>query len=304
MDRYLNEEINEGEDDANNLLENYAQQPINEDTDDRGSLLSSVKDKYSIIWGIMFLYGVSALLPWNIFITANDYFVNEKLNTTESFNSTYRTNFTFITGIVGQTTNVIVIFLCTFVPIRGNLQKKIPYTIFVVSILIFLQVIFAIIDSSDWPLGFFIICCASVVILYISTGIMNSCIFYTGSIFPMEYTNAIITGTNCSGLFTALCSVISKATTSNLRLAAIVYFLASFFILLVALGGYFVMHRLEFYKYWYNIYLENKRKAVEQNQDNKTTGKVPYKKIFSKVIIFCFCFLFQINLNFCIGIYF
>lgn len=283
LNKYFNERINDDED-AETLVEHFEEQSTHRDnSEDRESILSRVKDKFLIIWAILFLYGVSALLPWNIFITANDYFVNEKLNTSVSFNSTYRNKFTFITAIIGQTTNLIVIFLCTFFPILGNLQKKIPYTVLVAALLILFQMILAIIDTSEWPLGFFIICCLSVLILYIATGIMNSCIFYTASIFPMEYTNAVVVGTNFSGLFTVVCSIISKATTSNLRLAAILYFLSGFIVLCITLCGYFIMSKLEFYKYWYNVYQENKRKAAEIN-NSEVVEKVPYKKIFKRVI--------------------
>lgn len=61
-----------------------------------------------MIYLILLLFGLANLLPWNIFITATDYFVQYKLNTTESFNTTYQKNFTLYVGIIGQTTNVIM----------------------------------------------------------------------------------------------------------------------------------------------------------------------------------------------------
>ena len=95
-------------------------------------------DKFFIVYGVVLLFGIATLLPWNIFITATDvnalfsfakkihlfkyflikiycfffcyfkYFVNYKLNTNESMSAWYRNDFTFYVGIVGQTTNVLM----------------------------------------------------------------------------------------------------------------------------------------------------------------------------------------------------
>jgi hypothetical protein len=71
-------------------------------------ILRPAKDKFYIVYGIFLLFGIAILLPWNIFITATDYFVNYKLNTTSSQNATYRGDFTFYVGLVGQVTNVVM----------------------------------------------------------------------------------------------------------------------------------------------------------------------------------------------------
>jgi hypothetical protein len=73
--------------------------------DDKTFDLGRVKDKFSIVYAIFLMYGIAILLPWNIFITATEYFVDFKLNTNTSRNATYRTDFTFYIGLVGQVTN-------------------------------------------------------------------------------------------------------------------------------------------------------------------------------------------------------
>jgi solute carrier family 29 (equilibrative nucleoside transporter), member 1/2/3 len=210
---------------------------------DGGSPDGFVKDKYYLVYMIFLLFGIASLLPWNIFITATSYFVDFKLNTNQSYNATYRKDFTFYIGIIGQTTNVFMNLLNILVTFGGNPKNRIPYTFILCSVVIIFHVALAIVDSSSWPLAFFILCAVSVFVMYIATGIMNSCIYFVASIFPFEYLNAIILGTNLAGIFTTVMSIISKATSPNLRIAAIYYFLSAFVVLMMGFIGYFVMHK-------------------------------------------------------------
>jgi equilibrative nucleoside transporter 1/2/3 len=66
------------------------------------------RDSVFLVYAVMLLFGLASLLPWNIFITATSYFVDYKLNTNTSMNATYRQDFTFYVGIIGQSTNVLM----------------------------------------------------------------------------------------------------------------------------------------------------------------------------------------------------
>lgn len=267
------------------------QSPVSINTQDDEKYLNrtvQIKDKYNIIYIVFLLFGIATLLPWNVFINAEDYFVKYKLNTTESYNATYRTNFTFIVGSIGQFTNVVMNIFNIAVTFGGNPKNRIPYTLLLSAACIFFHIILAIIDSSEWPLTFFILCCVSVFIMYIATGILNSCVYCVASIFPMEYVNAVILGNNMSGCFTALMNIFSKlSSNSDLRRAAIYYFLSAFIALIFGFIGYFVMHRMEFYKYWNQVNQEMaKRQEIENNNVKKS---VPYGKIIKKIWILLFC---------------
>lgn len=252
---------------------------------DRGTP-TTIKDKYNIVYMIFLLFGIAILLPWNVFITAENYF-KFKLDTNQSANATYNENFTFIVGTIGQTTNVIMNIFNILVTFGGNPKNRIPYTILISAACIFFHIILAMIDSSTWPLTFFILCCVSVFIMYVGTGIMNSCVFSVASILPMEYLNAVILGNNLSGCFTAIMSITSKLVSPNPRIAAIYYFLSAFIALMLAFIGYFVMHRTEFYKYWHRVNQDISKKEAYEN--NNVPKSVPYGKIIKKIWFLLFC---------------
>ena len=99
-----------------------------------------------MLWNeYFFFYFLIFLLIYN---KIKKYFVKYKLNTNESYNATYRSNFTYYVGIVGQTTNVIMNLFNILVSFGGNPKKRIPYTLLLCSAVIIFQVILAIVDSS------------------------------------------------------------------------------------------------------------------------------------------------------------
>jgi len=104
----------------------------------------------------------------------------------------------------------------------------------------------------------------------------------------MEYVNAIIVGNNLSGIFTTVMSMMSKATSPNLRIAAIYYFLSAFIMLMLGLIGYYLMHKTDFYKYWSQVCEENKKKAALEAA-NANQAKIPYGMIIRKIWFLCFC---------------
>lgn len=78
----------------------------------------------------------------------------------------------------------------------------------------------------------------------------------------------------------------SKATSPNLRIAAIYYFLSAFVMLSLALIGYFLMHKTSFFNYYLRVCEENKSKPTENNAKQ---ASVPYVKIFKKIWFMIFC---------------
>lgn len=246
-----------------------------------------VKDYYHIIYFIFLLFGIATLLPWNVFINSESYFTQYKLNTSISFNETYRRDFTLIVGTIGQSTNVLMNVFNIVVNLGGNAKNRIPYALLICAASIFFQIVLAMIDSSTWPFTFFILCCISVFIMYIGAGILNSCVYCVASMMPMEYINAIILGNNLSGIFTSVMSITSKLTSPDLKIAAIYYFSAAFVALIMAFLGYFLMHKMAFFKY--HEKMNNERIAREAVVNNNVTQKVPYFKIIKQIWLLLLC---------------
>lgn len=166
---------------------------------------------------------------------------------------------------------------------KRNPKNRIPFTIMLCAAVIVFHIFMAIIDSSTWPFEFFVLTCVSVLVMFVATGIQNSCVYYVSALFPMEYINAIILGNNFAGIFTSLASIISKLTSPNPRIAAIYYFLAAFVVLMLAFVGYFLMHRTKFYRFYMDRADAIQKKAQMESSTDQQKPRVPYLLIIKQV---------------------
>lgn len=124
------------------------------------------KDRYKLIFLVLVLHGIGTLTPWNMFITAKDYFVDYKLSSNYTGKeSPYAANFLPYIGFASQIPNVLFNWLNIFVNLGGDLTKRVVWSLVIEIIVFTFTVILAMVDSSSWPDIFFWATMASVVVL-------------------------------------------------------------------------------------------------------------------------------------------
>ncbi|CAK9298790.1 unnamed protein product [Gordionus sp. m RMFG-2023] len=209
------------------------------------------KDRMNLNYIIMMIHGIGILIPWNVFINANSYFVDYKLNPNVTGTHEYKENFISYLGIISQLPNVILMALNLFVqfgsstkdknPKAYQTQPRIPIAIIINVIMCIFTVILAILDTSTWPKVFFILTMITVVIMNSATGIYQSSIFGLAGSLPMKYTNGVIIGNNVCGTLVALVYILVIYASPSPRLSAIWYFISAQLILLVCFDSYFAL---------------------------------------------------------------
>lgn len=206
------------------------------------------KDKWMGVYWILLIHGVGTLMPWNMFITANSYFVDYKLGGKDT---EYGRNFLSYMGICAQVPNLVLQFINLFVKIQGSLTLRIVTCILIACGIFILTTALAMVDSSAWPFYFFLLTMASVVVLNSANGIYQNSVFGLAADFPPQYSNTVVLGNNISGTFVAVLSMVTKATSPDLKMAAVWYFITALFILLICLDTYFVLPFLRFYRHYH-----------------------------------------------------
>lgn len=115
------------------------------------------------------------------------------------------------------------------------------YSILIEVIVFIVTVALGMSDSSAWPAEFFWITMVSVVVLNVAGGIYQNSVYGMAAKLPFKYTGAVVLGSNISGTFTAVISILSSYIASSQRTAAIYYFIVAMFVLLVCFDTYFAL---------------------------------------------------------------
>ncbi|KAG7200699.1 hypothetical protein KM043_001250 [Ampulex compressa] len=262
--------------------------------------LNPPKDRLNIVFCILVLHGIGALMPWNMFITAKNYFVDYKLSVAYTgIHTNYATNFLAYLGFAAQIPNLLFNWLNIFIQLGGNLTIRIVWGIFVQVLIFVFTVVLAMSDSSDWPGVFFWITMVAVVILNTANGIYQNSVFGMAAKLPSKYTGAVVLGTNISGTFTAVINFLAQIMAPNARTAAIYYFITALFILLACFDTYFALPINRFYRYHELLHEKEGSKRQLANNFRGRKERPPYLKILKQCFPQCFntFFVFFITLS-------
>ncbi|KYN01719.1 Equilibrative nucleoside transporter 1 [Cyphomyrmex costatus] len=254
--------------------------------------LNPPKDRLNLVFFILVLHGIGALMPWNMFITAKNYFVSYKLSKEYTgITTNYAMNFIAYLSFASQVPNLLFNWLNIFLQFGGNLTTRIVWSIFVLVLVFVFTVILAMTDSSGWPGIFFWITMISVVVLNTANGIYQNSVFGMAAKLPIKYTGAVVLGSNISGTFTAIINFLAQIMAPNARTAAIYYFITALFILLACFDTYFALPINRFYRYHELLHQkETNKRQLENNSRGKS--KPAYWKVFKACFPQCFNIFF------------
>lgn len=215
------------------------------------------RDKYLIVYIIFYFLGITTLLPWNFFITADNYWMykfREIGNLTRPIvinpkRTTLQAEFTSYVSVASSVPNIVFLVLNTALTHRISLQKRIVGSLLFMLILFIATTVFVKINTDKWQETFFTITLATVVLLNIGSAVLSASIFGIIGRFSSRYITAIVGGQALGGIFAALCQIVSLSLGATPEHSAFVYFMVGNVMLLVALVAYIVLSRTVFFKY-------------------------------------------------------
>lgn len=77
--------------------------------------------------------------------------------------------------------------------------------------------------------------------ILVANGVYQNTVYGMAAKLPFKYTGVVVLGSNISGTFAAVISILSDYFTSNTRTAAIYYFITALFVLLLCFDTYFAL---------------------------------------------------------------
>ncbi|XP_048842741.1 equilibrative nucleoside transporter 1-like [Brienomyrus brachyistius] len=232
--------------------------------------LNTPRDRYRAVWLIFFMLGLGTLLPWNFFMTATMYFTSRLRDSPEGSSNE--------TAPGGDTRNVLesrfsnVMTLCAMLPLllftclNSFLHQRIPQKLRIMGSLGVILVVFlmtAIVVKVDAePFPFFMITMTKIVIINSFGAVLQGSLFGVAGLLPVSYTTPIMSGQGLAGTFAAFSMICALASGSELQDSAFGYFIIACVVILLAMGCYVALPRMEFFQY----YQEKKNKLEKDTQ--------------------------------------
>ncbi|RHY52074.1 hypothetical protein DYB37_000363 [Aphanomyces astaci] len=223
----------------------------------------SPPDRYHAAYGILFLQGVGALLPWNVFITAASYF-GERLKET-SVHASFLNWFSLAFNL--STLFMVALNAAWLRPYLPRPRTKIIVSLTGIAIVLLVT---AILVKCSTVVGtrFFAITISSIVGASICSAYLQEGLFEITALFPGIYTQAVMTGQSMAGFLVSLSGFVLTwlhpvqqipstttpytpwTTEGDAETSAFIYFLVALATVGLAWGSILCFFRLSFTKHY------------------------------------------------------
>ncbi|XP_063235773.1 equilibrative nucleoside transporter 1 [Bacillus rossius redtenbacheri] len=214
------------------------------------------KDRYNLAYIIFYLLGMTTLLPWYFFVTADDYWMYKLRNLSGNYTvvgdggrSELQASFTAYLSVASTIPNTLFLILNSLLSHKISLRIRMVGSLSTIIILFVVTTALVKIDTDSWQQIFFIVTLVIVVLLNIASAILQGGLFGLVGKFSARYITAVVSGQALGGIFAALASILSLCLGASATTSAFVYFMVANAMLLLALTAYLILTRAMFFQY-------------------------------------------------------
>ena len=258
------------------------------------------KDKYNIVFFIFYLLGMTTLLPWNFFITANDYWMYKFRDTNSQLNrfslspnrTPLQTSFTSYLSVASNVPCVIFLILNTALNKRISLNTRMIGSLSVMLVLLVITTIFVKINTDGWQKTFFIITIIIVVLLNSASAVLSGSIFGIIGKFSPKYITAVIGGQALGAIFTCVVQILALAIGASSVFSGFIYYMVGNVVIVISLISYIILTKAVYYKF----HLSSKGADLNEFQNELVRPQlINHKQILKKIwkyaasVFFIFC---------------
>uniref|UniRef100_A0A671PIW5 Equilibrative nucleoside transporter 3-like n=1 Tax=Sinocyclocheilus anshuiensis TaxID=1608454 RepID=A0A671PIW5_9TELE len=218
------------------------------------------EDSYNLVYIIFFLMGIGSLLPWNVFITAKQYWLYKLSNGSSPANSKSSTVYTLCSQVYNR------FHTGPGISFRFSSRVRILFSLLVILVVFVVTTALVKVDMSGCRMQFFGGTLASVALVSGASNIFSGSVFGISGHFPMRISQAIISGQAMGGTLSALASIVDLAASSDVTDSALVYFITADVFTLVCIVMYLLLPRLS--------YSSESRSVSHSSSQNRVTTKI------------------------------
>ncbi|XP_076252806.1 equilibrative nucleoside transporter 1 [Rhynchophorus ferrugineus] len=246
------------------------------------------RDKFHTVYLIFYLLGVVTILPWNFYVTANDYWMykfrdvhSQNLTTaSEVKNKTQlQAEFTSYISVASAVPSLLFLILNTAISHRVSLNKRILGSLIFMLIFMIQTLVFVVIDTDQWQYLFFVVTLVTIVLLNVCSAILSGSIFGIVGNFSPVYITATIGGQALGGIFAAIAEIISLAIGASSTHSALVYFIIGNITIAFSIVCYVVLVKTVFFKY----HIEDKFLSISDFSSSSSVPLISHQIIVKKI---------------------
>ncbi|TRY98825.1 hypothetical protein DNTS_035643 [Danionella cerebrum] len=242
------------------------------------------EDTHNKVYIIFFTLGIGSLLPWNVFITAKQYWLYKLSNSSNSEGVEEDHNdlsdyFESYIAIASTIPSVLCLILNYLLVNRFSSRVRILFSLVVILIVFVVTTVLVKVDVSNNRMQFFGGTLASVALV---SGASN---IFTGSVFG-------ITGQAMGGTLSALSSIVDRASSSDVTDSALVFFLTADVFTLCCIIIYLCLPTLEYSRHYMELAASPLCESNSPNgtpQDSLSLSVPPLNPILKKTWMLGFC---------------
>uniref|UniRef100_A0A182JJ50 Equilibrative nucleoside transporter n=1 Tax=Anopheles atroparvus TaxID=41427 RepID=A0A182JJ50_ANOAO len=210
-------------------------------------------DKYNYTYAVFYLMGMTTMVPWNFFVTAEEYWQYKFRNLTTNSTSELtprQLEFQSDLSIAAAVPGVVFLILNACVGHKIPLHLRMNGSLVMMLLIMIGTTALVRVDTDQWQDGFFHLTMLTVVIINSFSAILTGGLFGIAGQFSANYMTAAVSGQALGGIFSALADIIALTFASNPTTTAFVFFIIGCLVLLLSLVAYVVMSRTLFFKYY------------------------------------------------------
>ena len=191
------------------------------------------------------LIGVSTLLPWNIFITATDYWMYKFRDVNDTDIHHPRVNKTelqtFFTSYLSISSNVpflLMLIVNAFIGHKLAEHSRTLIGLIAITTIFIFTTLFVEVDTDAFQDVFFRMTLLSVVLMSCFSAIYQGSIVSVASIFPSRNMHFYATGQSIAGIYAVLAQILALSGHFSPTTTALYYFISADILLLATLVAY------------------------------------------------------------------
>ncbi|XP_053675457.1 equilibrative nucleoside transporter 2 [Anopheles nili] len=210
-------------------------------------------DKFHFTYVVFYLMGMTTMVPWNFFVTAEEYWQYKFRNVSSNDTSVLtprQLEFQSDLSIAAALPGTVFLILNACIGHKIPLHVRMNGSLVMMLLIMIGTTALVRVDTDQWQDAFFNLTMFSVVVINSFSAILTGGLFGIAGQFSAHYMTAAVSGQALGGIFSAVADLIALTFASNPSTTAFVFFIVGCLVLLLSLFAYIIMSKTLFFKYY------------------------------------------------------